>query len=86
MYGKVEDIDREIIERVTKLAKQKNVSQAQIAIAWILHKPGITAPIIGATKIEQLNDAVNALTVKLSPEETQYLEEAYMPHPVAGFS
>jgi aryl-alcohol dehydrogenase-like predicted oxidoreductase len=69
VYGNLEDIDCEIIERVTKIAKQKNISQAQIAIAWLLHKPGITAPIIGATKIEQLNDAVNALCVKLTPEE-----------------
>jgi 1-deoxyxylulose-5-phosphate synthase len=86
VYGKTEEIDREIIDRVTALAKQKNVSQAQIAIAWLLHQPGITAPIIGATKIEQLNDAVNAITVKLSAEEIKYLEEVYVPHPIAGFS
>jgi aryl-alcohol dehydrogenase-like predicted oxidoreductase len=85
VYGKTESIDREIIDRVTALAKEKKVSQAQIAIAWLLHQPGITAPIIGATKIEQLNDAVAAISIKLSLEEIKYLEEIYVPHPIAGF-
>ena len=84
VYGKTEAIDKEIIDRVTRLAKEKNVSQAQIAIAWLLHKPGITAPIIGATKILQLDDAINAVKVKFSADEIKYLEEAYMPHVVAG--
>jgi len=59
---------------------------AQVALAWMLSKPGITAPIIGATKPHHLEDAVASLSVKLSPDEIQYLEEAYLPHPVIGFS
>jgi 1-deoxyxylulose-5-phosphate synthase len=84
VYGKNE-ADRDIIDRVEALAKQKNVSMSQIAIAWLLHQPGVTAPIIGATKIEQFNDTVDAVSVKLSPEEIKQLEELYVPHAVAGF-
>jgi aryl-alcohol dehydrogenase-like predicted oxidoreductase len=58
---------------------------AQVALAWMLSKPVITAPIIGATKLGHLEDAVAALTVKLSTEEIRHLEEAYQPHPVLGY-
>lgn len=86
VYGKMEETDKQIIERVTALAEQRNVSQAQIALAWLLHQPGVTAPIVGATKLQQLDDAVAAVDVKLSAEELKTLEEAYIPHPVAGHS
>jgi aryl-alcohol dehydrogenase (NADP+) len=57
---------------------------AQIALAWMLHQPGITAPIIGASKPSHLDDALAALEVKLSSDELKYLEECYQPHPVLG--
>jgi aryl-alcohol dehydrogenase-like predicted oxidoreductase len=84
VYGRTEAIDREIVERVTALAKARGVPQAQIALAWLLHQPAVTAPIVGATKLAHIDDAVAALDVKLSPEEIKRLEEAYVPHPVAG--
>jgi aryl-alcohol dehydrogenase-like predicted oxidoreductase len=74
------------VERVGAVARKRGVPQAQIALAWMLQKPYITSPIIGATKVQHLDDAVAALTVKLSPEEIASLEEPYVPHPVAGFS
>jgi aryl-alcohol dehydrogenase-like predicted oxidoreductase len=83
-YDATSDIDRPIIERVGELAKKHGVSRAQIALAWLLHKEGVTAPIVGATKISHLEDAVGALSVKLTPEEIAYLEEPYIPHPVVG--
>jgi aryl-alcohol dehydrogenase-like predicted oxidoreductase len=80
------DSDFEIANRVTELAGERGISGAQIAIAWMLGKPAITSPIIGATKLEHLEDAVGALSVKLSGEEIVRLEELYQPHPVAGHS
>jgi aryl-alcohol dehydrogenase (NADP+) len=68
------------------LAKKRGVSNAQIALAWMLHKPGITAPIIGATKAHHLDDAIKSLQVKLDTEEIAALEEPYQPHPVLGIS
>jgi len=85
-YDRTADVDRPIIERVGELAKRHGVSRAQIALAWLLHKEGVTAPIVGATKISHVEDAVNALSVKLSPEEIAYLEEPYVPHPIVGHS
>lgn len=76
--------DFTVVERVVELAEKKEVSPAQIATAWILHKPGITAPIIGASKLPQLEEAVAAEEIKLSPEELKYLEEPYQPHKVLG--
>ncbi len=83
-YDATADIDRPIIERVGELAKRHGVSRAQIALAWLLHKEYVTAPIVGATKISHLEEAVGALSVKLKPEEITYLEEPYVPHPVVG--
>lgn len=88
-FGKLlyySDSDFEIANRVTELAAERGISGAQIAIAWMLGKPAITSPIIGATKLEHLDDAVSALSVKLSGEEIVRLEELYQPHPVAGHS
>jgi aryl-alcohol dehydrogenase-like predicted oxidoreductase len=62
------------------------VRRAQIALAWLLHKPVITAPIVGATKLEHLDDALGSLAVKLSAEEIAALEEPYVPHAVTGFA
>jgi 1-deoxyxylulose-5-phosphate synthase len=81
-----QDSDFTIVDRVTALAKKRSVSNAQIALAWMLHKPGITAPIIGATKAHHLDDAIQSLRVKLDTEEIKALEEPYQPHPVLGIS
>jgi 1-deoxyxylulose-5-phosphate synthase len=78
--------DFEIVNRLHEMADQKSVPTAQLALAWLLSKPGITAPIIGASKPGHIEDAVAALSVHLRPEEVQSLEELYQPHPVLGFS
>ncbi len=80
------DADFQIVERVEEVAQQRGVSPAQIALAWILHKPGITSPIIGASKMYQLEEALAALEISLTPEEMTILEELYQPHPVLGHS
>jgi len=69
---------------VTALARERGCAPAQIALAWILHKPGVTAPIIGASKMPHLEDALGALGIELSEEEMQRLEAPYRPHPVLG--
>ena len=71
-------------DRVVELAKKRGVAPAQIALAWILHKPGVTAPIIGASKMEQLEQALGALEIPLSEEEMNSLEERYRPHATLG--
>ena len=78
------ETDRRIIERVAELAQKHAVKRAQIAIAWLLQKKAVSAPIIGATKISHLEDAVGALDVKLDEAEVAYLEEPYVPHAVVG--
>jgi len=86
LYKRTEEADKLIVERVGKIAEQRGVPMAQVALAWMLSKPVVTSPIIGATKPRHLEDAVNALKVKLSPEEIKSLEQPYIPHPVSGFS
>lgn len=77
--------DFEVIERLHQVAKEKEVSNAQLALAWMMAKPGITAPIIGATKPGHIEDAIAALSVKVSAQEITQLEELYQPHRVIGF-
>lgn len=81
-----QDADFEIVARVVEMAKQKEVSPAQIALAWLLHKPGVVSPIIGATKINHLEEAVAALDIEMSTDDIGSLEELYQPHPVLGHS
>jgi aryl-alcohol dehydrogenase-like predicted oxidoreductase len=78
------DDDFTVVDRVVELAEQHGATPAQIALAWILRKPGITAPIIGASKMPHLEQAVAALEIKLSDEDIAFLEEPYRPHPVLG--
>jgi len=78
--------DFPIVERLGEVAKERGLPDAQLALAWLLSRPGITAPIIGATKPHHLEDAVAALSVQLSAEEIQRLEELYQTHPVMGHS
>ena len=80
------DEDLKIAQRVSELAEARGLPMAQVALAWMLTKPVITAPIIGATKPHHLDDAVAALSVQLTPDEIHHLEEGYLPHPVLGFS
>ena len=86
LYAKTEEADRMVVERVGQIASERGVPRAQIALAWLLAKPVVTAPIVGATKPHHLEDAIAALSIKLSPEEISRLEEPYVPHPVLGFS
>jgi 1-deoxyxylulose-5-phosphate synthase len=76
--------DFEVVDRLTSVARQRGASNAQIALAWILRKPGVTAPIVGASKMNHLDDALKALETKLSEEEMKSLEEPYRPHPILG--
>lgn len=80
------DSDFDIVDRVKELAEKKDVSPAQIALAWILHKPGVVAPIIGATKMPHLEQAVSSLEIELSEEDMAHLEELYEPHGILGHS
>jgi 1-deoxyxylulose-5-phosphate synthase len=80
------DEDFEVADRVQAVAKERGVTGSQIALAWMLNKPHVAAPIIGATKMEHLDQAIAALEIKLSGNEIQQLEEAYKPHPVLGHS
>ena len=84
LYGQVES-DRATVERVAQVASDRGVPPAQVALAWVLHKPVVTAPIVGATKMNHLDDAVAAVDIHLSDEELKRLEEPYVPHPPAGF-
>ena len=78
------DSDFEIVNRLTEIAAKRKLPNAQIALAWLLNKPAVTAPIIGASKPGHLEDAVAALSVSLTKEEIIHLEELYQPHPVLG--
>jgi len=78
------DEDFEVADRAQVIAKERGVTGSQIALAWILSKPHVIAPIIGATKIEHLDQAIAALDIELSEAEIKQLEELYKPHPVLG--
>jgi aryl-alcohol dehydrogenase (NADP+) len=80
----IAESDVTIADRVAELAKKRGVSSAQIALAWILHKRGVTAPIVGASKLEQLEQSIAALDISLDETETKFLEECYQPHPLLG--
>jgi aryl-alcohol dehydrogenase-like predicted oxidoreductase len=83
-YDATANTDRLIVERVAAIAEKYGVPRAQIAVAWLLQKEPVTAPIIGATKMTHLEDAAAALSITLTPEEVASLEEPYVPHPVVG--
>jgi aryl-alcohol dehydrogenase-like predicted oxidoreductase len=81
LYGAA---DFDVVDRVAEIAAERRVPQAQVALAWLLHRPGITAPIVGATKLGHLEDALAAEELDLSEKEIERLEEPYVPHPVLG--
>jgi aryl-alcohol dehydrogenase (NADP+) len=80
----VADEDYDVVDRVVEVAKQKGVKPIQVALSWIVNKPGVTAPIISATKLEQLDQLVEGLSVRLTPEEIAAVEAPYVPHNVIG--
>jgi 1-deoxyxylulose-5-phosphate synthase len=86
LYARTEEADKKVVERLGAIAEQRGVPRAQLALAWLLAKPGVTSPIVGASKPHHLQDAVAALSLRLAPEEIAQLEEPYIPHPVLGFS
>ncbi len=86
LYAKTAAADKGVVERLAQVADARAVPMAQVALAWLLSKPAITAPIVGATKLHHLEDAVAAVALKLTAEEIKSLEEPYVPHPVLGLS
>jgi aryl-alcohol dehydrogenase-like predicted oxidoreductase len=85
LYTSSVDSDRRIIERVAQVASSRGLSRAQVALAWILHTPVVTAPIVGASKPHHLDEAAAALDVSLSAGEIASLEEPYVPHAISGY-
>ena len=86
LYSRTEEADRRVVERLGAVAEKRGIPRAQAALAWLLAKPGVTSPIVGASKPHHLEDAAAALNVRLTHEEMTALEEPYVPHPVLGFS
>lgn len=80
------DLDFPVIDRLVEVAGERGDKPVQVGLAWLLHKPGVTAPIIGATKLSHLQDALAAEKLSLSPEEMERLEAPYVPHRIAGHS
>lgn len=85
LYDAMADADKKVVERVADIANKHDVPRARIALAWVLQKSPVTAPIVGATKMHHLEDAVAALSISLTEDEVSSLEEPYVPHPVLGF-
>ena len=83
-YDATAEADKLVIERLAEVAEKRGVPRAHIALAWLLHKEPVVAPVIGATKISHLESAVESLSVQLTPEEISFLEEPYVPHPIVG--
>ena len=86
LYAKTAEADRKVVEALGAVAARLGLPRAQVALAWLLGRSGITTPIVGATKLAQLDDAVAALNVRLAPEDIAALEAPYVPHAVVGFS
>ena len=78
------EVDFDVVDRVTEVASERGVPSAQVALAWVLRQRGVTAPIVGATKIEHVEDALAAEQLELSDDEVARLEEPYVPHAVSG--
>src|SRR5262249_47288059 len=84
LYDATADADRRIVERVGEIAAMRGVRRAQVALAWLAQNPVVTSPIVGASRLGHLEDAVAALSLRLTPEEIAALEQLYVPHPVVG--
>ena len=83
-YAESKDIDIPVIKRVKEVAEKMKISMALVALAWIYSKPLVASPVLGFTKLSHLEEAIKVFSIKLSPEDTKYLEELYVPHPVKG--
>ena len=83
-YDTTAETDQQVVERLAEIAEKRGAARAHIALAWLLQKEPVTAPIVGATKLSHLQDAVDALSVKLTQEEVAFLEEPYVPHRIVG--
>jgi aryl-alcohol dehydrogenase-like predicted oxidoreductase len=83
LYG---ESDFDVVERAQAVAETRGVPTAQVALAWLLARPGVTAPIVGATKLRHLQDAVASVDLTLTADELEMLEEPYVPHAIAGHS
>ena len=86
LFAKTEEADKKVVDRVTEVADARGIPRAQVALAWLLSKPVITAPIVGATRLHHLDDALASVAVKLTAQEIAALEEPYVPHAVVGFA
>jgi aryl-alcohol dehydrogenase-like predicted oxidoreductase len=85
LFAKTQEADKRVVDRVAEVAKARGISRAQVALAWVLSKTVITAPIVGATKLHHLDDAIAAVKVRLAADEITALEAPYVPHEVVGF-
>src|SRR5829696_1818040 len=85
LFANTQEADRKVVDRVAQVAAARGIPRAQVALAWLLAKPAVTAPIVGATKLQHLDDALASVSVKLSEVEIASLEEPYVPHAVVGF-
>ena len=83
-YEHAKDIDLPVIKRIKEVADKMKVTMAQVALAWILSKPLVASPVVGCTKISQLESICDVFKIKLDPEDIKYLEELYVPHEVVG--
>jgi 1-deoxyxylulose-5-phosphate synthase len=86
IFSKTAEADRKVVEVVAEVARERGVPRAQVALAWVLAKPEVSAPIVGASKPAHLDDAIAALGIALSDTEIERLEAPYVPHAVVGFS
>lgn len=84
LYTKTYEADKAVVERVAEIAAERGVPRAQVALAWVLQKEPVAAPIVGTTKMSHLEDAVASLSIELTPEEISIMEEPYVSHPVLG--
>jgi 1-deoxyxylulose-5-phosphate synthase len=84
LFARTEESDKKVTDRVAAIAAARGVPRAQVALAWVMQKPGVTAPIVGASKLQHLEDAVAALELKLTEAEMAQLETPYEPHPIVG--
>lgn len=86
LYSQTEEADRRVVDRLGEISDTRGVPRAQIALAWMLGKPAKTSPIVFATKLQHLKDAAASVSLRLTAEEIESLEEPYAPHPILGFS
>jgi len=85
LFRQAEEADRRIVDAVARIAAERGVSRAQVALAWVLAQPAVTAPVVGATKPEHLDDAIDAEGLELTDDEVEQLEAEYVPHTPTGF-